>query len=501
MTDMEKKKLIPLLALAAAILSSCGPTGTTTESSFDPLDEGDLVRDEAGNIVYDGVELKMWSVTTGDDASTQDAIIAGFNDLYEGQIHVTTTHTSRYDLETLLNTTMQFDRPNAPDLLFNHGSRAAEYRERGWLLPVDNYFGKAETPLDKDDFVPSLLNAVTLDGSLYGLPMDVHSAMVVMRVDILEKNGYEIPTNYEELVAICDDAAKKAANNQLWIRGENSEGYAADEWRLASTASPYAAFPISYGDMWVHEFVGYTAAVQNGASVVDEEGMPAWNSDETAKGLQLLRDWIFPSATSYNKSALSLDYGSSYDVGNAPLLAGTAMFKLQGPWAYMNEMADFDRLLRNDGGADNITTRSLSGLFTRDDSEASSLIKGEGHAIMMMAPEKFSLTKACAATVFMDYMAYYSGIEWAKRGHLPAAISVSNSSAFKADPAYEEYIQYWGQPEDYVVVPPTVNYTYIDTYFKNALQQTLSSSYQNQTVKAILEDQYEDCVSYIELYA
>ena len=67
--------------------------------------------------------------------------------------------------------------------------------------------------------------------------------------------------------------------------------------------------------------------------------------------------------------------------------------------------------------------------------------------------------------------------------------------------AYEEYIQYWGQPEDYVVVPPTVNYTYIDTYFKNALQQTLSSSYQNQTVKAILEDQYEDCVSYIELYA
>ena len=145
--------------------------------------------------------------------------------------------------------------------------------------------------------------------------------------DILEKNNLPIPTNYEELCSVADKAAELARNNNLWIRGENSEGYSATEWRKASTAEAYTAFPISYGDMWVHEFVDYTAAVQNGGSIVDEKGMPAWNSNETANGLQVLRDWIFPSEQSTNKTALSKDYGSSYDVGDAPFNSGKCIFK------------------------------------------------------------------------------------------------------------------------------------------------------------------------------
>ena len=45
-------------------------------------------------------------------------------------------------------------------------------------------------------------------------------------------------------------------------------GVSAVEWRLASTAEEYTPFPISYGEMWVHEFFGYTAAIQNGGVVV-----------------------------------------------------------------------------------------------------------------------------------------------------------------------------------------------------------------------------------------
>ena len=496
-----KKKLIVLfmvLSMLVAVLVGCNNNSDNRK----PLEgDGDIVYDENGNVVYGNINLKMWSVTTGDDANTQDQIVAEFNRMYEGLIHVTVEHYSRYDLETLLSNTMQFDKKNAPDMLFNHGSRVTEYNDRGWLQEVDFFFGKSGASFDKDDYVDSLLESVTIGGTAYGVPIDCHSAVICIRKDILDKNGLPVPTNYQELCEVADRAAQLAAENNLWIRGENSEGYSATEWRKASTAEPYTAFPISYGDMWVHEFVDYTAAVQNGGKIVDAEGMPAWNTQETANGLQVLRDWIFPSATSTNKSALSKDYGSSYDVGDAPFNSGKCIFKLQGPWMWQKELQTFDQMLAKDGGSSNIITRSLSGMFAKDsDKDYASLIKGEGHAITLMSTVS-SYTKAAAATVFMEYMANYSGIEWAKRGHLPAVRSVALSEEYRNDPAYESYIKYWGTPEDYVVVPPTKYYSYVDTYFKTVAQKSIANSYKNTSIKSILDEEYKSCIDYIKLYA
>ncbi len=497
---MKKRLLVVLLVfllVATFVFAACNPENQPDK----PLEgDGDIVRDADGNIVYDNVQLSMWSVTTGDDANTQDEIVARFNEMYSGLINVEVRHITRYDLETLLSNTMQFDKENAPDMLFNHGSRTTEYVDNGWLQQVDFFFEKSGASFDKADFVDSLLESITVDNTAYGVPIDCHSAMVCIREDILKKNNLKIPTNYAELVEVCDQAAKLAAENNLWIRGENSEGYSATEWRKASTAQPYTAFPISYGDMWVHEFVDYTASVQNGGSIVGSDGLPAWNTQQAADGLQVLRDWIFPSQTSANKYAMSKDYGSSYDVGDAPFNKGDCIFKLQGPWAWQNELATFDALLAKDGGSSNITTRSLSGLFAKNaDAEYANKIKGEGHAITLLKTTT-SYTKACAATLFMEYMANNGGIQWAKRGHLPAVRSVSNSSEYTSDPAYSAYVQFWGKSEDYVVVPPTKFYSYVDTYFKQAAQKAISSAHKNENIKDLLNKEYADCIDYINLY-
>ena len=158
---------------------------------------------------------------------------------------------------------------------------------------------------------------------------------MMVRTDILEKNNLEIPTNYQELVEVCESAISKAKNGELYIRGENSSGYSATEWRKASSVDPYYPFPIAFGDMWVHEFLGHTAAVQNGGKLVNEEGKPGWNSAETETGLQILRDFVIPSATSLNKNALTKEYGADYDVGKQPFAAGDCIFKLLGPWDYV----------------------------------------------------------------------------------------------------------------------------------------------------------------------
>ena len=90
---MKKQVLIPMLfALSITTLAGCK---NNKNPSMDIDDEGDIIRDEDGNVVYNNVELKLWTVTTGDDANTQDEIIAGFNQLYDGQIKVTAEHISR----------------------------------------------------------------------------------------------------------------------------------------------------------------------------------------------------------------------------------------------------------------------------------------------------------------------------------------------------------------------------------------------------------------------
>lgn len=490
-----------LSVFAALLLASCGSSGTGSSSQRpSQLDDGDLVFDSNGHIIFNNVELDMWSVTTGVDANTQDQIISEFNQMYQGLIHVNTMHISRYDMETLLNATMEFDRENAPDIIFSHSHRANEYDERGWLMPIDQVAEKAGVAIDTSDYVPSLLSAVEFNNAYYGLPQDVHSTFVQVRHDILIKNDLPIPTNYHELVSVSELAIEKAAAGDLWIRGDNSEGKTWTEWRKANRNETYYPFPIAFGDMWVHEFLGYTAAIQNGASIIDENGYPAWNSPQTATGLQILRDWINPTATSVNQYPLSRSLGSAYDVGDAPFMSGNAIFKLNGPWNYPTELAMWDRELRSDGGDQNILNMPLSRLFALDaDAPYADYVKGEGHAFMLTTASD-SRTKQTAAALFSDWMVNNAGIEWARRGHLPSLKSVENSSLYQNDPDFSKYIVNYGSSSDYVVIQPTPYFTYVDSHFKGSLQQTMAESYFNTPIATILNNEYEDCIDYIDLY-
>lgn len=499
---MKKQILLLSSFLLTGLISltACGGGSSSSQEFKDTINWSTLKYTSQGIVDYQNVELNLWSVTTSPDAEVQDEIIADFNQLYQGKIKVKTRHISRDSFDTLLESTMNFDRENAPDILFIHGEQTSGYQSKNWLYPIGDVYEKSKVILDKDDYADALLAATTIDNRIYGIPIDCHSAMVEMRVDILEKNGLQIPTNYQELVNVCESAIDKASKGELWIRGENSAGYGTEEWRKATMSEAYTPFPLSFSDMWVFEYASYTTAIQNGASLAKPDGKPAWNSPESVKGLTLLRDWINPSETSLNKHALSKYYGSDYDVGKGPFLKGDCIFKLNGPWEYGNDLTAFDRALASDGGSDNITTRSMANMFSLDTStEYSSKIKGEGHAVMLMSTVKDAY-KACAATEFADYLTYFGGIKWAKSGHIPAAASVVEGSDYKTDPAYEKYIKYWGTPEDYITYTPTKYFGYCNKYFKEAGLKVMSASYFKESVSKILNDSYKDCVEYIELY-
>ena len=97
-------------------------------------------------------------------------------------------------------------------------------------------------------------------------------------------------------------------------------------------------------------------------------------------------------------------------------------------------------------------------------------------------------------------MVNFSGIEWAKRGHLPALKSVELSSDYKADPAYDAYIKNWGTCDDYVVIPATPYYSTIDSCYKDAVMKVMAKDFMDRSVEEILNEAYDECIAYIELF-
>ena len=119
---------------------------------------------------------------------------------------------------------------------------------------------------------------------------------------------------------------------------------------------------------------------------------------------------------------------------------------------------------------------------------------------MMMSTVE-STTKKCASMIFADWMVNNAGIKWAERGHLPSLKSVEQSEEYRNSDSYKNYISNWGTCDDYVVFPATKYYSTIDAHFKTCVQQAMATQFKDTAIRSIIEEQEQDCVDYIELYA
>ena len=335
-----------LFSIASLLLSSCN--GNTSNNSTieewkdDSID--DVVYDENGNVVFDNIELNMWSVCTNPDSVYQDQIINKFNEIYKGQIKVNPYHESRYSIYGALAQAVTQDPENAPDIFYGYGEKIAALENNDILVPIDTYLEKANIGFDASYFEPNLISACFVNDKLYGLPISVDSTMIFVRKDILEKNEIAIPTNYVELMNVCDTLVEKAEKGELWVRGNNSSTVSTDDvykWRkyVPDLEGQYYPFPISSGDMWVNAYLSQTVALQNGGELVNEEGKPAYNTEEVAKGLQILRDWFWPTETSANRHALSKP-DLNYDAGISEFYSGMSAFYLDGAWSGYKDTAN-----------------------------------------------------------------------------------------------------------------------------------------------------------------
>jgi len=99
-----------------------------------------------------------------------------------------------------------------PDVIEGLLEDLAVYVQKGLVEPLDNYFNAWE---DKDQFVKSTLDPLTINGKLYAIPYNTNARALIYRKDIFEKYGLKVPKTWTEFVQTAREITKRT-NRQVY---------------------------------------------------------------------------------------------------------------------------------------------------------------------------------------------------------------------------------------------------------------------------------------------
>jgi multiple sugar transport system substrate-binding protein len=100
-------------------------------------------------------------------------------------------------------------RNGTPDVIW-----IAEFASAGWVLPFDQYFGKAV----QSQYFPGLIQACTFRNKVTALPWHVDSGMLYYRGDLLAHAGAKVPETSQEMTDTAQKIQKSggAKFGHLW---------------------------------------------------------------------------------------------------------------------------------------------------------------------------------------------------------------------------------------------------------------------------------------------
>ena len=256
---MNKKTLI-LSCLALLGLTSCGGQG-----GDDPTDS--LTTDSEGNVVFNDVNLRVWSVIGDPDRAYLEMVNSSFNDLYADRgIQATITPIVNGDYYTQLANVINTDPDNAPDVIIFHSERLTKLAHDNIIVPMEEYFDLAKSPFDENDYLSNVMAECRYEDKIYGVPLDVHAGVWYVRSDILEKNGLSKPSSLSEWIDVCNALIKLNNEGKLWHRAMDATKPAAGDWVQSRLPNFY---PIVMSDTGGIEngWIPQTAVFQNGGEM------------------------------------------------------------------------------------------------------------------------------------------------------------------------------------------------------------------------------------------
>jgi xylobiose transport system substrate-binding protein len=253
-------------------------------------------------------DFQIWVLEEAKQNEVQNAALERFNSKSSVKARLVATPNDGYrdKLQVAMGT------PQAPDLFYNWGGGSIRSFARDGML-VDLTPTLNDDQAWKDKFVPTVLDAGTIDGKNYGIPMRGMQPIILFHnKQVFADAGVQPPTTWTETLALVDRFA-------------------------AAGIVPFAlAGAVNWTElMWLE----YLTDRIGGAGVfqrIAEGDQSGWRDPAIAKAVDAIRDLL-------NRGAFGTNFTSvEYTAGGASTLfaQGKAAMHLMGSWEVTNQHND-----------------------------------------------------------------------------------------------------------------------------------------------------------------
>jgi len=182
------------------------------------------------------------------------------------------------------------------DIIMNDAAFLRELGNEGWLYPLNDLIEKYEDQYNISDMAGMADHSI--DGVVYGLPLELNTMHFFYRPDLLEEYGLEVPETWDDVIAHC--------------------GVLADE---ASIDLPFT-IQLHAGWAWRIEFTNMLGAF--GGQLMNDDRTPAFNSDEGVQALEKILEVV---------EACMGDEGLTYSIDDSQIAMATGGLAMAHTWA------------------------------------------------------------------------------------------------------------------------------------------------------------------------
>lgn len=318
--------------------------------------------------------IEFWTVFTGADGSSMQAIVDGYN-ATNPEYKVNHRAIEANDLYLKLPLAVQSGQ-DVPDVSIVHIERISAFKDNGFLTDYTPLL--ANSQIKKTNYNAKAWSMSDIGGGHYGIPLDVHSFILYVNMDLYAKYGK----------GTLDDGVL------TW-----------DEIRSVAPACVNDGI-VPIGMTWLR--VKFLAANSQLKGSLSSDGVnPDFNNSTTKKVLQ---NWTDLYSAGYTQK----DGESPWEM----FLGGNMLFCPEGQWMYNNvkeaqlnaKMFDYP-----------VFDKKVKGNWT------------SSHQFVMPVNKKRTPEKEKAVLDFINYIGN-NGIEWARAGQTPAHVSIKSVPEFKTMP-------------------------------------------------------------------
>ncbi|MFP5115926.1 ABC transporter substrate-binding protein [Bacillaceae bacterium C204] len=295
----------------------------------------------------------------------------------------------------------------APDLILQGPFEAEEAYKQGYIEPLNKYYEKYK--YDKDMFGWAK-NSYLFNGKYIGIPWNYEGLMLVYNKTMFDKNGWKVPTNYNEVTALVKQMESKSIIPFAW---GTSDCAGCDDW-------------------WVSSMVNSVLGKEGAKQLFS--GDKKWTDPKIVEAVQRYSDfWNEGHVTNKKSQAISQTDATQL------FITGKAAMKLDGTWSLASDLkTDFEvgyapfPSWAPDGKP--IIPLGIGGGFTinaksKHKKEVAELLSYFFHKEVVQAMAKNGIVEPIKAD--------YSGMNF--RPNVKEALDLINEAAAKGESGYQTY--------------------------------------------------------------